>query len=586
MTDSEPPAFTIFGAEQAVISEAETLLAAHPNSDEPLLAHFAELLKQYKRLYKHSVRLVKISDRQQAHLSRLNRELKENNSLLNATLEELRKAREMADAANQAKSVFLANMSHELRTPLNAILGFTQLLAHNPHTPEEKEHLGVIQRSGEHLLTLINQVLDLSKIEAGRVTVNAADFDLYALVSELKDLFRLLAQEKGLQVCIERPADIPRYIRTDQLKLRQILINLLNNAIKFTEQGSVSLRVSEFHELDEFHELNNSITQQLNNSITQQLFFEISDTGPGIAPEELDGVFEAFSQTDSGKQAVEGTGLGLAISRKFVRLLGGDMSVESEIGRGTTFSFHIPIERVQKPPMNSQAELRVVALSPGQPRYRMLIADDQPDNRTLLIKLLSGIDAAHNSFEFREASNGREAVEIWRSWKPHLIWMDLRMPTMDGYEATAIITNEDERSSADKSIIIALSASSFDEERYTALSKGCENFLRKPFQEHELFELLHQHLGIRFEYEEIQKVEHQGNGEDEELFLQQALAALPAEVRDALEQAAESLNVAATLAEIERIRPQNARLAQVLGRFVQNYRFDVLQRITSSTPEI
>jgi CheY-like chemotaxis protein len=481
-------------------------------------------------------------------------------------------------------------MSHELRTPLNAILGFTQLLARDPHTPEEKEHLGVIQRSGEHLLTLINQVLDLSKIEAGRVTVNSVDFDLYALLSELEDLFRLLAQKKGLQVRIEHPADIPRYLRTDQLKLRQILINLLNNAIKFTQTGGVTLRVNtrsvgvlENRSIEK--EPQQTPPPALQRSSAPALHFKISDTGPGIAPEELDGVFEAFSQTDSGKQTVEGTGLGLSISRKFVRLLGGDMSVESEIGQGTTFSFHIPVEQAQKLPVNSQADRRVVALSPGQPRYRMLIADDQPDNRTLLIKLLSGIDASHDSFEFREASNGREAVEIWRSWKPHLIWMDLRMPTMDGYEATAIITNEDERSNADKSVIIALSASSFDEERYAALSKGCENFLRKPFQEHELFELLHQHLGIRFEYKEIQKALYHGNGEDEELFLQEAFAALPAEVKDALAQAVEDLDVAATLAEIERIRPQNARLARTLKRFVQNYRFDVLQRISSSPPE-
>ncbi|MBD3307717.1 response regulator, partial [candidate division KSB3 bacterium] len=327
-------------------------------------------------------------------------------------------------AANRAKSEFLANMSHELRTPLNAILGFSQILSHNLTFDDEyQEYLEAINRNGEHLLTLINQVLDLSKIEASRMVLNKGDFDLHLFLDELENIFRLRAETKHLHLEVERAPDIPQYVRTDEVKLRQVLINLLNNAIKFTQQGKISLKVSE---LDELHELTtpqlpNSSTPQLNNSPTQQLFFQVSDTGPGIAPAELDNVFEAFVQAETGRRSGQGTGLGLTISQKFVHLLGGTIQVDSEPGTGTTFTFTIPIDLPGPAMVTAQPARkaqRVIGLAEDQPASRILIVDDTPDSRRVLVKFLS-----LPGFEVREAEDGQAGVDMWQTWNPDLIFM-------------------------------------------------------------------------------------------------------------------------------------------------------------------
>ncbi|MGL6284836.1 MAG: ATP-binding protein, partial [Microcoleaceae cyanobacterium] len=375
-------------------------------------------------------------------------------------------AKEKAEVANQAKSAFIANMSHELRSPLNAILGFSQLMLRNKNLPQEQsENAGIIHRSGEYLLTLINNVLDFAKIEAGKTTLNEKDFDLYQLLDDLEDMLHLRATNAGLELIFDRADDLPRYIHSDGVKLRQILLNLLGNAIKFTETGGVVLRV-------------NSIFNDQTENYT--LDFNINDTGVGIAPAELSGLFEAFSQTKSGQEAQEGTGLGLAISRQFVRLMGGDITVSSELGKGTTFQFSIEVKAGQAN-INHQNihEKRVISLAPNQPIYKILAVDDKPINCQLLIKLLIPL-----GFDVQQASHGKEAIEIWESWQPHLIFMDMRMPIMDGYEATKYIKSHVKGSAT---VIIALTASVLEEEKAIVLSAGCDDFMRKPFKESTIF---------------------------------------------------------------------------------------------------
>ncbi|NEQ78270.1 MAG: response regulator, partial [Okeania sp. SIO2C9] len=345
--------------------------------------------------------------------------------------EQLSIAKEKAEVANQAKSSFIANMSHELRTPLNAILGFSQIMMRSPTlSPEQKENTTIINKSGNYLLTLINNILDLSKIEAGKMSLNAKTFDFYSLLNELEDLLHITAENKGLTLIFDHQDDVPRYIYTDETKLRQVLINLINNGIKFTKQGGVSLTVG----ATEKSSLNPSLKKEENHQ-KSTMIFEVRDTGAGIAEAETPKLFEAFTQTETGKNSQEGTGLGLPISRKFIQLMGGDITVNSQVGKGTTFRFQIQVNVANKTDIEIEQNPRhVIALKPNQPRYKILIVDDRPTNRLLLIKLLQPL-----GFELKEAENGKQAIEIWEKWQPHLIWMDMRMPVMDGYEATQII---------------------------------------------------------------------------------------------------------------------------------------------------
>ncbi len=423
-------------------------------------------------------------------------------------------------------------MSHELRTPLNAILGFAEVMNRDPSlTPEQQKHLDIINRSGEHLLALINDVLEMSKIEAGRITYNESSFDLNCLLNTLEDMLRIRANAKGLELVFERDPDVPYYIRSDENKLRQVLINLLGNAIKFTAVGGVTLHVG-------FDKKTQTTFQ--NDRPTNTLYFEVEDTGVGIAPEDIDRVFQPFIQTAIGYKSTEGTGLGLSISRKFVQLMGGEMTVGSQPNRGSIFAFNLPITSAALDEIESKPSPRIIGLAPEQPRYRLLIAEDKWTNRQLLVKLLTEI-----GFEVQEAKDGREAVERWESWQPHLILMDVRMPVMDGYEATKeirargrFVAGEQRGRGAEGQVcsrgagehqsiqnpkskipmphapcpmphaqypipkIIALSASTFSEERADILAVGCDDFIGKPFREDQLLETLARHLGVRYVYEE------------------------------------------------------------------------------------
>lgn len=456
---------------------------------------------------------------------------------------ELQLAKEKADTASAAKSNFIASMSHELRTPLNAILGFSQLMIRSQTLPEEhQENVSIINRSGEHLLTLINNVLDLSKIEAGRTTLNPKNFDLYRLLSDIEDLLHLKAEAKGLNLAVAWEPDLTRYICTDELKVRQILINLINNAIKFTETGGVSVRVA---------------PSPIYSDTQVKLIFEVEDTGAGIAEQELDQLFEAFSQTTSGKKSQEGTGLGLTISRSFVQLMGGELTVHSQVGKGTVFQFDInaiPIERDQVE--ERRPKRHVIALEPGQPRYRILLVDDKPLNRKLLNQLLSPL-----GFELKEASNGKEAIETWHSWEPHLIWMDMRMPVLDGYEATRRIKATIQ---GQNTVIIALTASVLEEERAVVVSAGCDDFLRKPFRQEEILEAIQKHLGVRYVYEGPEEIDPSSATSTENTLTREALMELPETLRQQLQELLLTGNLKLLAIVLDEIAADDPALAQAI----------------------
>lgn len=485
------------------------------------------------------------------------------------TEEELRQAKDRAEVANQAKSIFLSNMSHELRAPLNAILGFARILNRDPDAEKTSAYAGTILRSGEHLLTLINQVLDLSKIEAGRMALHVQEIDLFQLLDALQEMFALKAQQKGIVLSVTYRADVPRYIRTDEVKLRQILINLLSNAIKFTQYGEVTLNVrSEGFSPPKSAE-----------ALTTNLYFSISDTGPGIAPEELDTLFEAFTQTAAGRHAREGTGLGLAISRQFARLMGGDIHVSSQIGRGTTFTLELTVEMLDDSSnarRQTASRKRPVALEPGQPQYRLLIADDKPENRQLLITLLASFE-----FELREAANGQEALELWHEWQPHLIIMDIRMPELDGYEATARIRDQEAQKGQNPVKIVILSASIVEAERIAILAAGCDGFLYKPFRDEEIFAMLEQHLGVTFVYERERTSQAADDAANKTAAFVSAIAEISPGLLKQLARATESLDIALMLHIIAAIRVEHPSVADRLERLAQNFEYDLILKLIS-----
>ena len=439
--------------------------------------------------------------------------LQETNLALEQRVEErtsdLMKAKEQAEAASRAKSAFLANISHELRTPLNAILGYTRLMVHETDTsPGQQEKLAIMDRSGRHLLTLIDDVLEMARIEAGRVQLNRQSFDLFKLLADLEEMFHLLAAEKGLQLSFERTEQVPQFVYTDPRKLGQVLTNLLSNAIKFTEAGSVTLRVETLPPSGKEPASRNSpprgedsiASPPLGGSEgghSRCLRFEVTDTGVGIAPEAMAQLFDPFFQTDVAPRSQTGTGLGLAIGRQFVQLLGGELGAASEgvPGRGSQFYFDIPVAVAEPVAVPAKTpDRRVIGLAPDQPLYRILVVEDNADSRGLLVRLLAPL-----GFEVQEAEDGRQAMQCWEAWQPDLIFMDMRMPVVDGYEATRRIRA---RTSESKPVIIAVTASAFEEERSTILAAGCNDYIRKPFHERDIFEAMQRHLGVRYIYAE------------------------------------------------------------------------------------
>ncbi|MGM3307387.1 PAS domain S-box protein [Anabaena sp. WFMT] len=478
-----------------------------------------------------------------------------------------------ADAANRAKSEFLANMSHELRTPLNAILGFTHIMSRdNSLSTEHQEEIGIINRAGEHLLTLINDILEMSKIEAGRTILNENSFNLIVFLENLQKMLQLKAESKGLQLIFNYDQSLPLYVRSDEGKLRQILLNLLGNAIKFTAKGRVELRVKASYSKQK----ENLESERLTNSY--KISFEVEDTGDGIANEEMNLIFEPFKQTVKGIQYQQGTGLGLAISRKYVQLMGGDIQVSSRPGLGSLFLFEIPIYEASANEIPIQKlNCKPISLAPNQPEYRILIADDMKDSRLLLAKLLRGV-----GFSIRESENGQEAVNYWQNWQPHLIFMDMRMPVMDGFLATQQIKATPQGQTTK---IVALTASAFEENRQTILASGCDDFVAKPFREEILLEKISQHIGVQYIYEKDDVIEshHQEKVSEAQVVL--LLLKMSSEWRKHLNLAASQCSDESVLELIAQITPENQILATTLRELALNFQFKKIMQLTQANNE-
>ncbi|MGB7085779.1 MAG: ATP-binding protein, partial [Phormidesmis sp.] len=438
-------------------------------------------------------------------VSRLARQLSLSRKQIESYSRQLEKTAAEANTANLAKSEFLASMSHELRTPLNAILGFTQIMQReSSRFSPQNEYLGIISRSGEHLLNLINDVLSMAKIEAGRTTFEPVSFDLRYLLLTLEEMLRMRAEAKALQLFVQVGETVPQFIKTDEVKLRQVLVNLVGNAIKFTSSGSVTLSVSIADSIDadltatESELESEPKPKKEQNLWLRRISFQVKDTGPGIPADELAYLFDPFYQASKTRKVQQGTGLGLAISQRCVELMGGKITVHSAAGEGSTFSFAIQTTPPDPEELPSIPIGEVVGIAPDQPAYRILIAEDVFSSRQLLVDLLSRV-----GFQVQAIANGADAIAAYQDWHPHLIWMDMRMPVMDGYDATRQIRAIEAAAAIApdaKTTIIALTASAFEEERAAMLASGCDDLVLKPFRTHLIFEKMAEYLGVQYLY--------------------------------------------------------------------------------------
>jgi len=469
---------------------------------------------------------------------------------------ELQIARDAADAASRAKSSFLANMSHELRTPLNAILGFSNLLRNGDISESQRKDLDIINSSGEYLLSLINDVLDVAKVESGRMELSLAPCDLKRLVREVTDLMRVRANENNLTLHLIESPKFPGAARTDAAKLRQVLINLLGNAIKFTDKGSITLRLD----------------CRPGDGGRHLLMFEVEDTGLGIAEDEQSRIFDAFVQAGKPRNQ-KGTGLGLSISRQFVELMGGSIQVSSNPGKGSRFRVELPVDQAEESQVESTEteQDRVVGVDPGQNDFRILVVEDTRENSLVLQRLMEMA-----GFRIRLAEEGARGVEIFQNWRPHFIWMDIEMPGMDGREATrrirALEGGRDVK-------IVAVTASAFASDREETLASGVDDLVRKPYQPDEVFDCLARHLGLRRIY---------GKPRQEErpvAFRKEDFEALPPDLIRDLAAVVVTLDHERILGVIARISDHDPAVAHMLTELADRYAYTAILRLAKASQQ-
>jgi PAS domain S-box-containing protein len=465
-----------------------------------------------------------------------------------------------AEDANRQKTVFLSTMSHEIRTPMNVILGFAQILHRDSSlSPRQIEQINSIMRSGTHLLNLINDILDLSRIEAGRIALQSVDFDLGSFLDELTQMFRSRTNAKNIQLMIDRDENTPAYVHGDEDKLRQVLINLIGNAVKFTELGGIAVRVRSTV----------VATQAEKDEKNLRLEFEVEDSGPGISESDQVRIFESFEQAEAGIKT-GGTGLGLTISRKLVQMMGGTLTVESVEGRGSCFRFDVLLEPAQAIPAAKKREMpRVVGLEPGTGPWRILLVDDIADNRLLLRELLWPL-----GFEIREAENGKDAIRIFLEWSPHAVLMDMRMPVMDGYEATRLIkATEAGRTTP----VIAVTASAFKDSMEQILATGVSAYLRKPFQPEELYEILQQNLELQYIYADDPHSTQLSTTPPS--LTAESLATLPQELVLAMQAAVAEGDINQLLELISQVKSLDTAIAQGLETLAMRYDYKTLHEL-------
>lgn len=465
--------------------------------------------------------------------------------LLKKREQELIEARNIADAANRAKSIFLSNMSHELRTPLNAVLGFAQLLQQDKSLTEyQKSAINTINHAGQHLLSLINDILEISRIEAGRATLIEEPFDLVDMLKAVTDIIKVRADNKLLVFHLDYDHTLPRYVRGDVNRLRQVLINLLTNAVKFTDKGTVTLQLL--------------VKEQ------QKIGFVIQDTGAGIEPEDVNCLFHPFYQGSLGLSKSEGSGLGLTISREFVRLMGSDITVATQLGIGSTFSFDLVLPTVSADNM-LLLNKTILGLMPEEMPVRVLVAEDDEDNRQLISCLLDNA-----GFDVQTVSNGQQVIERFMQWHPQFIWMDMRMPIMDGYQATQYIRSLKEGGLVK---IVAITASVFREDRNKILAIGCDDIVFKPLAQQHLLQIMGRLLNLHYRYADVEQKQAQLLEEPAVDF-----SLLPDSLRMELQIAAEQLDIEAIHLITETMLDYPDHVKQV-ELWMNNFRFDALLQV-------
>lgn len=473
---------------------------------------------------------------------------------LSAEVEQRKQAEKAAQVANETRGKFMATMSHELRTPLNTILGFAQLMASDDTVNEDhRSNLNAILRSGEHLLSFINDVLEISKIEAGRVRLNITNFSLQEMLISFEEMIRPKAEAKGLLFTIEQAENLPTLIRADEGKLRQVILNLLSNAIKFTSQGGVNVAVE--YQVDYSQEVPDDVTNAVN---TGWLFVTIQDTGFGIAEEEFAELFEPFVQTQSGQYSKQGSGLGLAISREFVRLMGGDIEVQSALGEGTKFRFYVRVIQVAKPMITKTPTNSRIRLIPGQPDYRVLIIEDHADERDLLARLMDSV-----GFRVQTACDFDDGFQVNENWQAHFVWMNVEALTEREQQVLGRFKQQQ-----GASVVVALSATVMNSQREMLIKAGFDDFIAKPYHRIALFECMTTHLGVQFNYLSSAPPQQENRGLEPAMF-----ANIPSDLIEKLYLQSTMLDAEAVRTVINEITPLNSSLSHALSQVVNQFQF-------------